>query len=116
MFALTAKSIKSAIATLAGADPSITPQEITAAQIAVVDALNGRTISGITNSSPIDRVLTRKQVSELLGVTSVTVSRYAKLGKIRCVYGGANSMRATGYAESSVRALLAGDRTEKANG
>lgn len=120
MFAQTTELIKGAIANLAGNDPCVTKEMIHAAQVAVVDILNGRTAIHLVDQTPIDRIVTREQVAEIGNVSPKTVTKWANRGLIRRVYGGIGGKRATGYTESSVRAFLAGDRigntTGKANG
>lgn len=91
------------IATLAG-DASVSPQE----RQAVLDILKGKTAAGLTNPQPLDRVLTRVQVAEILNCSTKTVTRYARRGIIRPLCLGEKSKRASGgYSEASVREALA---------
>lgn len=62
----------------------------------------------ITNRhEPIDRVLTRGQVAQILGCTKKTVTTYARRGIIRAIRNGEKGLRANGYSEQSVRKLMA---------
>ena len=69
--------------------------------------LDGKKTAGLVNNSPMDRALSRREVASILGVTPRTVTAYANRGLIRALCHGANSERATGYSEQSVRAMLA---------
>ncbi len=50
-----------------------------------------------------DRLLTPGEVASLFGVHPLTVTRWAKSGKLNCVRVGNNQRR---YRESEARALL----------
>ncbi len=69
--------------------------------------LDGKKTAGLVDNSPLDRVLSRREVAEIMGVTARTVSAYARRGLIRPLRYGADAKRATGFSEQSVRAMLA---------
>jgi hypothetical protein len=96
------KSTRLIVQTACAADTSITSEQINSA----ICALDGHVIPTQAEAKPLDRVLTRQQVAELLNVTPTSVSNYAKRGLIRRVAFGARGIRSNGYAESSVRELL----------
>ena len=93
---------KAAVAALLDADPSITKEQAKAA----LDALAGRTASGLAVDAPTDRALTRRQAAEILGVKPHTVSDYARKGLIKAFRFGEKGLLASGYSAESVRALL----------
>lgn len=86
------------------ADSSVTQAMANAA----LRILEGKTADGLTNQEPMDRVLTRQQVAEILHKNPRTVSVYARQGRIRRIIGGTLGKRASGYSEESVRAYLKG--------
>ena len=96
------QSTKTAVVAILRADPSITREEANAA----LDALEGRTAAGVAVDAPTDRVLTRRQVAEIMGVDRATVSRYARKGLIKAFRFGEKGKLAKGYSAESVRALL----------
>ncbi len=84
-------------------DETLTPDR----QAAALDALDGKTVSGIVNPAPMPRILSTAQTAELLHLKPDSVRYYARKGKIRRVYTGAGkSKHAIGYSEQSVRAYL----------
>jgi len=95
-------STKSAIEAVLRCDPSITEGQRRAA----LDALTGQTAAAIADRAPIDRVLKRETVAEILGVSRRTVSEYARRGLIKSVRNGEHGKRANGFSERSVRELL----------
>ena len=97
------KQTSDAVAALLRLDPSITPEQSRAA----LDALNGKTSATYTDPTPIDRTLSRATVAQILGVSTRTVTLYAKRGIIRPCRFGADGKRAVGYSEKSVRDALA---------
>ena len=100
MLSNTRTIIKAAVA----ADSTITPQQLAAGMA----ALEGKTAVGFTQAEPLDRVLTRQQVAEIIGKSVKSVDIYGRKGVFRRVcFGGA---RSCGYSEASVReALSAGN-------
>jgi len=85
------------------------PQEkIDVALAAFFDNLTGKGVHSITNTSPLDRVLTPKQTSALLHRSATTVRDMASRGLLRRVFCGAKCKRCAGYTENSIRAFLAG--------
>ena len=100
---------ENAIKNLAALDASITPDRVAAALRVMrgddepqgVDAVEAIKIAA-------DELLTRKQVSQLLGVTPKSVSNYAKRGRIKQVGGGALRTQAR-YSRKSVEAYLRGE-------
>ncbi len=98
-------STTAALTALLRCDPSITPEQIRAC----VDLLKGKS-SAATTTEPPDRVLSRHETAERLGVTPRTVSVYASRGIIRPLRFGAQSRRASGFSERSVNAALAAAR------
>ena len=97
--------------------PLAIPQDtVEKALDALIAELSGTGTRTITNSTPLDRVLTVKQTAELLGRSTKTVRNMARRGLIRAVHMGKARERAGGYAESSVRAFLAGGNTNESKG
>jgi hypothetical protein len=96
------QSTKKAVLAIVKADPSITREQANAA----LDALEGRTAAGLAVDAPTDRALTRRQVSEILGVKPATVTMYVRNGEIKAFHFGGKGKRAAGYSAESVRALL----------
>ena len=84
------------------ADSSITKEQKRAA----FDALTGRTAAGLAVDAPTDRLLTRRQVAEILSVKPATVTVLTRKGLIKAVYFGEKGKLASGYSAESVRALL----------
>ena len=96
-----------AIESLAQTDESIRPEQLRAGLKALAGETPEPSGSGIINKTPIDRLLSVAEVSEVLGRSQKTVLRYCKAGLLRrCVRRG--GARATGIVESSVRAFVAG--------
>ena len=103
MHARTADMIKS----LAEMDGTITSEQLRAGLKALAGETPEPSGSGIINKTPIDRLLSVAEVSEVLGRSSKTVLRYCQAGLLkRCIRR--NGIRATGIVESSVRAFVAG--------
>ena len=86
----------------------IPQSRINGATAAFWDEIEGRSARSITNTEPIDRLLSRKQVTEILGKSKKTVSLLCADGKLRAIYGGKDGKRITGITESSLRAYMAG--------
>ena len=101
------QSTKTAVLAIIRTDPSITREQANAA----LDALEGRTAAGLAVDAPTDRALTRRQVAEMLGVCTDTVTRYAHAGLIKAFCFGAKGKVTSRYSAESVRALL-----ERGNG
>ena len=95
-------STKTAVLAIVRTDPSITREQANAA----LDALEGRTAAGLAVDAPTDRALTRRQVAEMLGVCTDTVTRYANAGLIKAFRFGVKGKLASGYSAESVRKLL----------
>ena len=93
---------RKAVEAILAADPSITRGQAKAA----LDALTGRTAAGLAVDVPTDRLLTRRQVAEILAVKPATVTVLTRKGLIRAVYFGEKGKLASGYSAESVRALL----------
>ena len=84
-------------------DETLTPDR----QAAALDALDGKTVSGIVNPAPMPRILSTEQTAELLHIAKDSVRYYARRGYFRRVYTGEGSgKKAIGYSEQSVRAYL----------
>lgn len=98
------KSIAVAIDATMRSDPSISEGQ----RRAVLDVLDGKSAEVYVNIDPIDRVLPRKSVSVILGVSPRTVTAYAKRGLLKAVKNGPGGVRSCGYSEASVRALVEG--------
>lgn len=108
-----ARQLVTATLTAAAAlDPTLTADR----QAAALDALEGKTIAGIVNPAPMPRILSTKQMAELLKVSERSVRKYAQRGRIRRVYTGEGKNRkAIGYSEESAREFLeeiTGDRPQ----
>ena len=104
------KSTKDAVRAICATDPSITPVQVKAA----LAELDGEGSRHLTNSEPLDRVISRKQAADILGYSKKSVSEKVKAGKIKAIYGGANGNRITGISEQSVRDFMA-NNTSKAH-
>lgn len=100
------KSTRDGVRALCGADPTITTAQLNAALM----ELEGKGPTSLTTQEPMDRLLNRKQVAKILGVSSSTVSDYAKRGLISKVTPGKHAKRARGYSEKSVRELIKNGR------
>ena len=98
------ESTKTAIRAIAQADPSVTKEQLDAA----LDALAGNTAAGLVAPIPTDRVVTRRQAAEILGVKPHTVSDYCRRGWIRPIRLGAKGKLAVGYSLQSIRKLVEG--------
>lgn len=100
MLSSTKQIVKAALA----ADTTITPQQASAA----ISTLEGKTAAGLVQSAPLDRVLTRQQVAEIIGKSVKSVDVYGRRGVFRRVKFGRT--RSSGYSEASVReAMQAGN-------
>ena len=98
---------KNMIKSLAEMDGTISPDQLRAGLKALAGETPEPSGSGIINKTPIDRLLSVAEVSEVLGRSPKTVLRYCKAGLLRrCVRRG--GVRAAGIVESSVRAFVAG--------
>lgn len=98
---------RNAVVTLLRADPTVRPESIQPA----VDLLDGKAeLPKDKQREPLDRVLTRRQVAELLQCTQRTIDNYVNMGLIRRV--GIKG-RALGISESSVREFMAGECMER---
>lgn len=112
MNAAARELIKTTLKSAAMIDPTLTADR----QAAALDALEGKTIAGIVNPAPMPRILSTKQMAELLKVSERSVRKYAQRGRIRRVYTGEGKNRkAIGYSEESAREFLeeiTGDRPQ----
>jgi len=96
---------KRTIIAVAGMDGTITPDQLKKA----LAALAGETAQHVPAAqAPLDRLLSVAECASVLSVSQKTVLRYCKAGHLRRVIrrGG---IRATGIAESSVRAFISGE-------
>ena len=100
------KSTKDAVKAICAADPSINIAQIKAA-LAELDGEGVREMAG----TPPPRAFSRKQVAALLGVSTRTVTQYARRGLLTPLCTGATGKRAQSYAGDSVAALLSGKAT-----
>jgi len=91
------KSTNTIIRTALNADPSIDPK---LAEY-VISVLEGKQEP---QTNPVDRVLSRRQVAELIGKSVKSVDIYGRRGIFRRITLGGN--RSLGYSEQSVRAAL----------
>lgn len=98
-------STKTAVTAILQADPSLDGNTIKFA-LSVLE--RNADLDYSHPASPRDRILSRKEVAEILGCSPHTVSAYGRRGRIHRVLGGADGKRATGYSEQSVVALLSG--------
>lgn len=94
-------STRKAIAAVAGADPSINPAKLKAA-LAVL-AGDGEGVQA--GRDPLDRLLSRREVAGVLGLSPKAVDVYCRRGVLERVRLGASS-RASGILESSLRRVL----------
>ena len=86
---------------------NIPQPQLDAAESAFWGEIEGH-VRSITNQEPLDRSISRKQVSELLGKSLKTISLMIMNGTLHGIYGGKGKKRITGISEASVRALMAG--------
>lgn len=91
------KSTESAARALYRTDETINPKLIEPS----FDVLKGRTAAGMIVGKKLDPVLSRQQVAEILGVTTKSVDRYCRDGRLKRVKGSGG--RAIGILSSSVR-------------
>lgn len=82
---------------------------VTATQLkAIVSELKGEGTKSIIADEPVERVLSRKQVAEILGCHRKTVTEYARRGLLTPIMTGTERKRAQGYTAKSVRAFVDG--------
>lgn len=98
-------STKTAVTAILQADPSLKEATIATALSVLEDNPPAQMTVAET-----DRVLSRKEVAEILQCSPHTVSTYGRRGLIRRILGGVGAERATGYSERSVMALVKGER------
>lgn len=106
-------SAKTREAILASVTVMLAPLAINQANInnaldAFFDEIEGRSATMLTNRQPIDRVISRKQAAKIINCSVAAVTRKAKNGKLKAVYGGENSKRLTGISEKSIRDYIEG--------
>ena len=87
---------------IARRDPSITPEMLKAG----LAAFDGESVAVQIDRAPLDRIVSRAEVAQVLGVTVRTVTAYAKRGLLRGICAGAQGARRGGYLLSSVRQLM----------
>jgi len=99
---------KEMITSLAEMDGTITSEQLLAGLKALAGEMAATAVFGTVSAKPIDRLLSVCQVAEILNLSTKSVLRYCKDGLLRRVIrrGG---IRATGIAESSVRAFISGE-------
>lgn len=105
------RKIKDAFATTSAmmlASLGVSQAQLDGASAAFWKEIEGHGLCSITERKPLDRILTRRQASELLARSVKTVSSMVAAGKLKGVYGGAHGQRLTGITESSLRAFAAG--------
>lgn len=110
------KTTETAIRAVAAADRTITPEQLRDA----LDVLKGRVACAVTNPEPLDRVLRRETVAELMakgkrrrdgkydpkaGMKAVDV--LCRRGLLKRIYAP-GGRRAIGISENSYRAFVAG--------
>lgn len=100
------KSTKDAVKAICAADPSINIAQIKAA-LAELDGDGVREMQG----EPPPRAYSRAQVAALLGVSTRTVTQYARRGLLTPLCTGGTGKRARSYTGESVTALLSGKAT-----
>lgn len=88
------------------ADPTVS-QDI---REAVVRLIDGKGNAGLTDETPMDKVLTRSEVAKIMGVKPHCVTVYARNGIIRPIRLGPSGFRAIGYSAQSVREAMARNR------
>jgi len=108
------KDTFAATSTMMLASLGIPQAQLDAAAAAFWSEVEGHGVRSITNQEPLDRILSREQAKEILGKSAKTVSLMVRAGTLRGVYGGKDGERLTGVTESSLRAFMAGSKTEKA--
>lgn len=96
MLSTTKQIVKAALA----ADSTLSEQT----KVAVLSTLEGKTAAGLIKTAPLDRVLTRQQVAEIIGKSVKSVDVYGRRGVFKRVnFGGS---RSSGYSEASVREAM----------
>ena len=100
------KSTQDAIKAICAADPSINVAQVKAA-LAELSGDGVREMQG----EPPPRAYSRAQVGALLGVSTRTVTQYARRGLLTPLCTGATGKRAQSYTGESVAALLSGKAT-----
>lgn len=98
------KTTIEAVKAICAADPSVNAAQVKAA-LAELNGEGPRAIMG----EPVERMYSRQQVAELMGVSPKTVGFYAKRGRLKPIFSGARGLRAMGYSGESVRTLLSGN-------
>ena len=86
--------------------PEATGEQVKAA----LAELSGEGIREMQGEPP-PRAYTRAQVGAMLGVSTRTITAYAKRGLLVPIYSGATAARAQSYTGESVTALLSGKAT-----
>ena len=104
----TVKSTTAGMLTLALSPLGVNQNQIDAGLAALWNEIEGHGVRSITNQEPLDRSISRKQASELLGKSLKTISLMIMNGTLHGIYGGKGKKRITGISEASVRALMAG--------
>ena len=92
-------STRKAIEAVAGADPSLSSTQIKAALAILANSDPAK------DREPLDRILSRREVAAILGLSEKSIDLYARKGVLQRVYIGTSS-RASGILESSVRAVM----------
>ena len=100
------KSTMDAVRAVCAADPSINAAQVKAA-LAESSGKGVREMQG----EPPHRAYSRAQVGALLGVSTRTITAYAKRGLLVPLFTGGTGKRAQSYTGESVTALLSGKAT-----
>lgn len=101
------KSTQDAIRAICAADPSINAAQIKAA----LAELSGEGVREMQGEPP-PRAYSRAQVAALLGVSTRTITQYARRGLLVPLFTGGTGKRAQSYTGDSVAALLSGKATK----
>ena len=91
-----------AVETVCALDPSIDRARLRDALRVLAGELG---VSGVADAN--DKVVSRREAAQLLGVCPQTVSLYVRRGVIRPVRLGETGARASGYSLKSIREALA---------
>lgn len=103
------KSTMDAVRAVCAADPSINVAQIKAA----LAELDGEGVREMQQGEPPHRAYSRAQVGALLGVSTRTITAYAKRGLLVPLFTGMRGRRAQKYTGDSVSALLSGATTKE---
>lgn len=99
-------STKEIILSVVRNDSTITPEQVRAG----LAGFDGKSVHAYVNTTPMDRLLSRKEVAQLLAKSAKQVDALCRSGALARVYpkysDGTRAKRACGISESSYRAFV----------